>query len=452
MPTRESDFALSMDWLDLGDSPPEEAATSGLLKIRLKDRYASRHFDLSSKTVVDYAKVSAYPMALWAAYYWWRLNYEPLISRQSYYWKSAHDLPAAGCGYVWPPLRIVSGGETVSLIIMPSANAETMADVQYDSATWGMTMPQVQFESRLSDFINMIVARLHDAGRRETELQALWRDVCCERQNEDNAFYRILEACLGHNPDEGPEYLINKLADHAAAAGRQAIIEMAVGMSGEVADKNNINSLGDILEFSGQGLLGRFNYGGFEPAVAADQRSDKPWAAGHGLARALRRRLGLDGRPICDRKMAELFELSADDISSDKVVEPLKRVNMSLGLPAENERVRLCLHHPHRLARRFYLSRLLGEHLLNANSPATGNWLPATFGETWRQKYQRAFASEFLCPIEALKERFGSDVFYDEYEMERIAEDYGLGTLAVRKHWDYNRPQTMDIFEDQYAR
>lgn len=326
MPTRESEFELSMDWLDLGNSPPEEAATSGMLKIRLKDRYASRHFDFSSKTLVDYAKVSAYPMALWAAYNWWRLNYEPLISGQSYDWKSAHDLPAAGCGYVWPPLRIVSGGETVSLIIMPPANAETMADVQYDSTAWGMTMPQVQFESVLSGFINMIVARLGDTGHRETELHTLWRDVCCERQNEDNAFYRILEACLGHNPDEGPEYLINKLADQAATAGRQAIIEIAVGMSGEVADLNNASTFSDMLDFSGQGLSGRFSYGDFEPDVATDQRFDKPWIAGHKMARAIRRHLGLNGGPIGDRKMTEVLELPADAISSDQVVEPLKRI------------------------------------------------------------------------------------------------------------------------------
>lgn len=86
---------------------------------------------------------------------------------------------------------------------------------------------------------------------------------------------------------------------------------------------------------------------------------------------------------------------------------------------------------------------------MNANTP--GNWLPATFGATWRQKYQRAFASELLCPIEVLMERLGSGAFYDEYEMEKIAKDYGMGTLAVRNHWDYNRPKTPDIFEDKYS-
>ena len=449
MATRENDFELSLDWLDLGDAPPEETATAGMLKIRLNDRYASRHFDFSSKTLVDYAKVSGYPMALWAAYYWWRINYEPLMNGQSYYWKSAHDLPAVGCGYVWPPLRIIPGGETVSLVIMPPSITETMADVQYDSTAWGITMPQVQFESVLSGFINMIVARLDDTGHRETELHTLWRDVCCERQSEDNTFYRILEACLGHNPDEGPEDLINKLADHAVTAGRQAIIEIAVGMSGEDCRINNTNYLPDILDFKGFGLPGRFNYGDFKPDVSTDQRLDKPWVAGHSMAKALRQHLNLGWGPISDQKMTELLELSPDAISSDSVVEPLKRINMSLGLPAEDGRVRFCLHQPHRPARRFYLSRLVGEHLLNVNAP--GNWLPATFGATWRQKYQRAFASELLCPIEVLTERLGSDGFYDEYEMERIAKDYGMGTLAVRNHWDYNRPKAIEFFEDKYS-
>jgi hypothetical protein len=155
------------------------------------------------------------------------------------------------------------------------------------------------------------------------------------------------------------------------------------------------------------------------------------------------------GGPIDDYKMAEILELSADSISSDKVVESLKRLNMSLGLPTDDGRVRLCLHQPYRPARRFYLSRLLGEHLLNAKAP--GNWLPATFGATWRQKYQRAFASEFLCPIKVLEERLGSEIFYDEYEIEKIAKDFGMGTLAVRNHWDYNRPKAFDMLEDPYS-
>jgi hypothetical protein len=449
MPTKESDFELSIDWLNLSNLPPEEATTSGKLKIRLQGRYASRHVDFSSNTLVDYAKVSGYPMALWAAYYWWRLKYEPLINSQSYYWKSAHDLPAAGCGYVWPPLRIVSGGETVSLIILPPTNIETMADVQYDSATWGVTIPQVQFESVLSDFIDMVVTRLDDTGYRETELHILWRDVCCERKNKENKFYRILEASLGQNPDEGSEYFINKLADHEKNAGRQAIIEIAVGMSGEVDDKNNTKSLDDILNFNSQSLMGRFNYGDFEPNVPTDPRFDKPWVAGHRMAIALRQHLGFNGGAICDNKIAELLELSPDAISSDNVAEPLKQVNMSLGIPTDEKRVRLYLHQPHRTARRFYLSRLLGEHLLNINTP--NNWLPATFGATWHQKFQRAFASEFLCPINFLKERLGSDTIYDEYEMEKIAQDYGMGPLAVKNHWDYNCPKTVDIVEDKYS-
>jgi hypothetical protein len=167
------------------------------------------------------------------------------------------------------------------------------------------------------------------------------------------------------------------------------------------------------------------------------------------MARALRRQLDLDGEPVGDHNIAEILELPIDAISSGNVAEPLKRMKMSLGLPNGDGRVRLFLHQPYRTARRFYLSRLVGEHLLNADS--LGNWLPATFGATWRQKYQRAFASEFLCPIEVLKERLGPDRNFDEYEMETIAENYGLGVFAVKNHWDYNSPRTPELFEEKYS-
>jgi hypothetical protein len=250
---------------------------------------------------------------------------------------------------------------------------------------------------------------------------------------------------LGHNPDEGPEELINKLADIEGMAGRQAVIEIAVGLSKEVADISKTRGLDEILNLKDQGVLGNFQYQKPE-CFAFGQSSKEPWTVGHQKAKELRKTLGLNGGPLHDKLMAELLGLPFGTISSDEVVRPLSRVNMSLGLPTDDGRVRFCLHHPARLARRFYLSRLFGEYLLDSNSP--GNWLPATFGATWRQKYQRAFASELLCPLEILKERLDTD---DDYEIDRIAHDYGMAVSAVINHWEYNQPKSLDIFEDKYA-
>ena len=78
--------------------------------------------------------------------------------------------------------------------------------------------------------------------------------------------------------------------------------------------------------------------------------------------------------------------------------------------------------------RRFEASRWIGQSLF---SRGTG-WLTSTDVSTAQQKYQRAFAAEFLMPVEELKERVGADI--DDETLDEIARDYNVSTLAVQSH------------------
>ena len=51
---------------------------------------------------------------------------------------------------------------------------------------------------------------------------------------------------------------------------------------------------------------------------------------------------------------------------------------------------------------------------------------------TARQKAQRAFAIEFLCPISALENYLKHD--FSEEAVEEAAEYFGVSELAVRSH------------------
>jgi len=55
---------------------------------------------------------------------------------------------------------------------------------------------------------------------------------------------------------------------------------------------------------------------------------------------------------------------------------------------------------------------------------------PATRTYTYRQKLQRAFAAEFLCPFEALDDLMEGD-FSDE-AIQDAAAHYNVSELAVR--------------------
>jgi Zn-dependent peptidase ImmA (M78 family) len=59
-------------------------------------------------------------------------------------------------------------------------------------------------------------------------------------------------------------------------------------------------------------------------------------------------------------------------------------------------------------------------------------WLPVTDTGTARQKTQRAFAIEFLCPISALDEYLQYDSSVEA--VEEAGEYFGVSELAVRSH------------------
>jgi hypothetical protein len=56
-------------------------------------------------------------------------------------------------------------------------------------------------------------------------------------------------------------------------------------------------------------------------------------------------------------------------------------------------------------------------------------WLSATDSRTSRQKVQRAFAAQLLCPIEHLDEFLSGD--YTQERIEDAAEHFGISPLAI---------------------
>lgn len=62
------------------------------------------------------SRVTAYPLAMWFAASWWRLNYEPLPAQQpGHDWRMVHELGAANHGFVWPRVIFVPDGESIHL-------------------------------------------------------------------------------------------------------------------------------------------------------------------------------------------------------------------------------------------------------------------------------------------------------------------------------------------------
>jgi hypothetical protein len=78
--------------------------------------------------------------------------------------------------------------------------------------------------------------------------------------------------------------------------------------------------------------------------------------------------------------------------------------------------------------RRFAACRLLGDYLYFSNQERL---LPATHAKTARQKFQRAFAQEFLCPNKALLEKIQT-MTPDEDDISEAARYFDVSPLLVK--------------------
>jgi Zn-dependent peptidase ImmA (M78 family) len=72
---------------------------------------------------------------------------------------------------------------------------------------------------------------------------------------------------------------------------------------------------------------------------------------------------------------------------------------------------------------------LLGDVLFTG--ARTQAWYVSSDIPTERQKIQRAFAAEFLCPAEGALEQLGGD--YSEPAVEQVAEHFDVSTEIVAK-------------------
>ena len=87
-------------------------------------------------------------------------------------------------------------------------------------------------------------------------------------------------------------------------------------------------------------------------------------------------------------------------------------------------RVALRSHYP--TGRRFELARLLGDRIASGLDEPI---IPATRSHTYRQKLQRAFAAELLCPFEALEAFLDGD--YSEQAREDAGQHFSVSERTV---------------------
>ncbi|MCD8503477.1 MAG: hypothetical protein LRY56_09345 [Burkholderiaceae bacterium] len=240
-----SDLLFRVNWMPPVKGDPEVSVTAARIDICVDDVSLTRHQDAWSQAVRDDVFVSAYPLAMWFAHSWWRLNFESLPMQQpSHDWRMAHELGAANHGFVWP--RIILGADGQCVCIWAAASSAADQSVRYlQGLDLPRRVPLAGFQQTVSGFIQTVIDRLESQSVRGSDLAQLWQLVQRDMSDPKAFRFRKLEAALGFDPQECPEDLLGCALQWQAQMGEVAFSELlpAIASAGETPDLSRIAHL-----------------------------------------------------------------------------------------------------------------------------------------------------------------------------------------------------------------
>lgn len=424
------DFRQS--WTSVGSGTPELANTLAQLEIYVGDYNLTRNENLFSQSLQDHVIVSSYPLVLWMLQNWWRLLYEPLpaSNKPDISWRMAHELGAANYGFVWPKILFASDSLNVQVWSSPS-EVNSQQSVRYIN---GLNLPAsisiTDFRQALIGFISTVESRLETFGMGSNDLSALFSIVKEEEQIEDSRVYRKLEAVMGFDPDECPpdamEYAINLYRKY----GEGTLLELAP-VYGKMGKEEPLKPIENFI--CAAGVCGKPTFFTKQKENSTSSNS-APWKMAVDNARELRREIGNIINPIDTNNLFGLLGISSSDI--DKW-EPAGRSSVSVGIPNDDQTIKFVPRKRHPISKRFELSRYVGDFI----QIGSNQWLTNTDLGTFRQKYQRAFAAEFLCPINGLvtflESDFSNEAIEDAAEHFNVSEQTVSSLLANNHYIEY---------------
>lgn len=415
-------FRIDIDWRPFDEMDPLLGKTSADIGIRVGDYFLTQNFDEWDGGIRDRAYVSAYPLAIWLVSSWWRIHHEALPARSGKTppagWRMSHEIAGANFGYVWPIIVFWSDRNTMNIRAKPFPVWDSGHSLRYLT---GLSEPasvrMEDFSKACRRFIDKVVERLKEEGLRDSDLTYLWSLVLDDLNDPEERRIRRIEAQFGFDPEECPDAHLEALIAIEEEKGEDVLAELAAAGFWQ-----NEDCAGSIREL--------FEIPGFEARPELPQWPDRdalvePWRQAKADASVLRRNIDAGSGSVADEMLAGLLGLRRETIEADGYAA--RRPATVLGM-IDQHRVKVVPRKRHPAARRFEMARLIGGYA-DAIMRDGNSWLASTDSTTARQKYQRAFAAEILCPIESLIEFLDGDVCTGA--IEDAALEFGVSERVV---------------------
>ncbi len=428
----ELSIRVSPELLDEGSA--EERACFGSIGIRHGNIWLTEGYDGSVNKVRLAPLLSAYHLAEWIAWNWWRLRWEPRSNAPD--WEFAHHLTTTGEGYAWPNITIFSDGERIALISKPTLGRPN-ALFRY-LANAAAVVGAREFEYVVDQFIEQVRGLLRNAQIAEANLDRIWNDVRGERRDPEMSKRRKIEALLGCDPGQAAESEIEQLVTDGESLGELAMNEVAADypQGGKLLTAKLLRELAESSGFDAapQDVV-RLAAG-----TSLPHAGEVPaWQLGAEAARVVRNQEKLGSGPIGNDILAELAGVKGEILTAKT---PAPAISFALDIGAAKGRV--VLRSKWETGRRFDLARLLGDRIV---ASAAGRLFPATRAHTYRQKVQRSFAAELLSPFEAVEGMLAGD--YSMENRQDVAENFHVSEWTTRTLLvNHRRLEREDLEED----
>jgi hypothetical protein len=410
------DFKIDTEWdadRDLADIDVAQ------IQITAGDEILSQLIDHGTGTNRPFFEASALSLAFFFADNWWRLRHETLgdLRYPSIDWRLRHELSAASGGVLWPQMMIYGVGERVTLA-MPPNHRQAAGPTRYlDFAP--IAIEGGAYEDGVDAFFERVAsetARHPDAGA----FGHLLAQLRTERDDSDIAAWRVLEACLGFDPDGAPEEVIAGMTAFEERFGEDAVEEAAVAAPG----KESPEVLERVIAASEAStiVVNLSEFEGIDP-WSQMQRGTVPWQLAENAARQLHERLKKPGH-LAGERFTDLLQIRADDFRrADATARDLPYA-AKLG---ETRRNAFAMQMEPLQLRRFEAARMIGDSLWS-NNAALG---VVSRSKSDRQKFQRAFAKALLVPFSELRKRVDLER-PDAHQITDAADYFDVDRSVIR--------------------
>ena len=418
-------FSIGYEWLPNEYVDMGEQSTLAALTIDIGELCATEVEDIFAKTVRSSARLSAFHLAGWFAANWWRLLWEPETgdNTKTYSWSASHKIGNAGNGYVWPALSFSSDWQSIHARSQPTTRCQ-FEPIRYLN-DFDQSISIKDFQRGVEDFINATIARLSSLHEHHTELSALWNEVMAERRDPGISERRALEACMGFDPDEAPANVLDDLMDVMCSYGKGAIQEIAAD-SGELASRQ----VDELYNHAVQNALIADvpECHDIQKRLGTTQ-SAIPGRRAEIAARITREAWGLTA-PFSTKDFCDILNIQEQKFMD---IDSANRQPLFAGFrdASSPHKFTISMNGRRETSRRFALARLVADSIV---ADEDERLLPGTRARTDRQKFQRAFAQELLCPFESLREYefFNEGEPFGDDEIDEAAQYFTVSPLLVK--------------------